>query len=148
MRRNILTLVLFAFTMSLATGAAQARDDRKAFPVKDFFERSDVKEKLGTSVKFYFGDSRHGAVAERHGEFTSNKKTNAFNKTDKEACEWALFSAMLALRDRAVKEGGNAVINIRSNYKNEPFSSATEYQCGAGKLMAGVTMVGEVVTLK
>lgn len=148
MRNNILSLIIFAFTLSFASGAAHARDDRQTFPVKDFFERSDVKEKLGDSVKFYFGNSRHGAVASRHGEYTSNKKTNAFNKSDKEACEWALFSAMIALRDRAIKEGGNAVINIHSNYKNESFTSATEYQCGAGKFMAGVTMVGEVVTLK
>ncbi len=148
MHKKVLSLILFAFSLSLASGAVHARDDRQNFPVKGFFERSDVQEKLGKSVKFYFGDSRHGAVASRHGEFTSNKKTNAFNKTDKEACEWALFSAMLALRDRALKEGGNAVINIHSNYRGVTFTSPTEYQCGAGKFVAGVTMVGVVVTLK
>ena len=54
---------------------------------------------------------------------------------------------MITLQDRAVAEGGNAVINIRSYYYKNDFSSATEFECGAGAIMAGVTMVGEVVKL-
>ena len=147
MNRIVFKVLAIALGL-LVANAASARDDRQQFPVKDVFERTDVKEKLGDEVRFYFGDQKHPAVAKRHGEFQSNKKTNAFNKTDKGACEWALFSALLAMRDRALKEGGNAVINIRSNYKSELFTSATEYECGAGKLMAGVTIIGDVVTLK
>lgn len=73
---------------------------------------------------------------------------NAFNKTDEKACNWAFLSAMIALKDRAVREGGNAVINIKSNYKNNLTSSEKTFQCGAGALMAGVALTGEVVTLK
>jgi uncharacterized protein YbjQ (UPF0145 family) len=77
----------------------------------------------------------------------SNKKTNAFNKTDKRACEWAFLSAMLSLQQRALSEGGNAVVNIRSFYKRHEVSSATEFECGAGAIMAGVTFKGDVVKL-
>ncbi len=64
------------------------------------------------------------------GETRTNKKTNFFNKTDVEGCEWAFLSSMIALTQYAQRVGGNAIVNIRSNYKNNVFSSETEYECG------------------
>lgn len=58
------------------------------------------------------------------------------------------MSAMISLRDRAVKLGGNAVINIKSNYKNNLTSSKDNFQCGAGAIVAGVALVGTVVEVK
>lgn len=58
------------------------------------------------------------------------------------------LSAMIALQDRARREGGNAVVNIRSYYKKNEVNSSSEFECGAGAVMAGVTLEGEVVTLK
>ena len=58
------------------------------------------------------------------------------------------LSAVLALQERARAEGGNAVINIKSNYKDHLTESATEFTCGAGALIAGVALKGDVVTLK
>jgi hypothetical protein len=43
---------------------------------------------------------------------------------------------------------GNAVINIRSYYKKRDFRSNVEFECGNGSIMAGVTMIGDVVTLE
>lgn len=76
------------------------------------------------------------------------KKTNAFNKTDEEACNWVFLSAMIALKERAIKEGGNAVVDIKSNYKNNLTSSSDTFQCGAGTMIAGVALTGKVVKLK
>jgi hypothetical protein len=55
---------------------------------------------------------------------------------------------MLSFQDRIAKEGGNAVVNIRSYYKKNEISSSTEFECGAGAIMAGVTFLGDVVTLE
>mgnify|MGYP003560680286 FL=1 len=55
---------------------------------------------------------------------------------------------MLSLQARAVQEGGNAVIKITSYYKRNVFSSTSEFECGAGALMVGVALRGEVVKLK
>lgn len=68
-------------------------------------------------------------------------------KSDQKACQWAFLSAMATLQDRAIKEGGNAVVNIHSYYYKKTFSSSTEFECGAGTVMSGVTMVGDVVKL-
>jgi hypothetical protein len=55
---------------------------------------------------------------------------------------------MISLRDRARREGGNAVINIKSNYKNNLTSSDDAFQCGAGELTAGVALIGTVAKIK
>ncbi len=81
------------------------------------------------------------------GTYTSNKKTNAVGKSDEKACNWAFLSAMKSLQERAIKEGGDAVINIYSFYNKNKFVSATEFECGAGATIAGVTMVRDVVKL-
>jgi uncharacterized protein YbjQ (UPF0145 family) len=127
--------------------AGLARDQVQDFPLNKALSSSDAKAKLGDSIKFAFGSASIGTVAKNHGEFRTNKKTNAFGKSDEKACNWAFLSAMITLKDRAVTEGGNAVINIRSNYKNNPTSSETTFQCGAGNVVAGVALIGDVVTI-
>ena len=54
---------------------------------------------------------------------------------------------MIALTQYAQRVGGNAIVNIRSNYKNNEFSSETEYECGAGNVTGGTAFVGDVVKL-
>jgi hypothetical protein len=117
------------------------------FSIDEAMSTEDAKAKLDKGIHFYFGDQKHPAVAKRFGEFMSNKKTNAFNKTDERACQWAFLSAMLSFQDRALREGGDAVVNIRSYYKKNTISSSTEFECGAGNVIAGVTFLGDVVKL-
>ena len=127
--------------------ASYARDTVQSFSVEEVLNSADGKAKLGDSIKYAFGMTSLGPVAKNFGEFRTNKKTNAFAKSDEKACKWAFLSAMISLRDRAVTEGGNAVINIRSNYKSNTTSSETTFQCGAGGVIAGVALIGEVVTI-
>jgi hypothetical protein len=127
--------------------AAVARDDVGAYPIADVLSRPEFAGRL-EGVKFYFGNQAHPPIAKTFGEYQSNKKTNAFNKSDKEACEWVFLSALLSFHQRALSEGGDAVVNIRGYYKKRNFSSETHFQCGAGATMAGVTLKGTVVKLK
>jgi len=136
-----------AAAMLMVSAVAGARDDVQTFPLADVFGNAEYAQRL-EGVKFFFGDQAHPAIDKSFGEFMSNKKTNAFNKSDKEACEWAFLSALLSFHQRALSEGGNAVVNITGYYKKQPFSSQTEFQCGAGATMAGVTLKGTVVKLK
>jgi hypothetical protein len=128
----------------LLPALAHADDEHKMFPIDEALATSAAQDKLDKNVKFYFGDQKapKGKVL---GEWVSNKKTNAFNKDDKTACEWAFLSALLEFQERARKEGGNAVVNIRSYYKKEEISSRKEYMCGTGFLMAGVAFKAQVV---
>ena len=146
MKQAVVGLVsLVALAVALP---AAARDDRLKFPVNAALAKGqNYKEKIDPKIKLYFGKPSNLKVGRTIGEWTSNKKTNAFNKSDQEACDIAFISAAVSLQDRAKREGGNAVINIHSVYKNDKFESTNEYLCGAGSTMAGVALRGTVVTL-
>lgn len=131
----------------LCIPSAMARDTHHDFPLSDAMASADARDKLDPGIKFYFGTQKHPKVIKRFGEWGTNKKTNAFGKDDKVACEWVFLSAMLELQERAQKEGGNAVINIKSNYRGKETVSNDTYQCGAGAIMAGVALKGTVVRI-
>ncbi|AWJ90527.1 excinuclease ABC subunit A [Azospirillum baldaniorum] len=143
-RTAALTLIA---TIVATSFPALARDERLMFPVEAALSTAAAQEKLDRGVRLYFGEQKHPKPVANLGEWATNKKTNAFNKTDREACEWVFLSAVLELQERARKQGGDAVINIKSNYKNTETNSNTEYMCGAGNIMAGVALKGTVVKL-
>jgi len=136
-----------ALSALLAMSVAQARDERLKMPIKAAMESDEAKAKLGDDVKFFFGSQKAPTPKQTLGSFTSNKKTNFANKSDEEGCKIAFLSAMIALKDRALREGGNAVTNIHSVYKDAKFESDSEYECGAGKILGGVALRGTVVKL-
>jgi hypothetical protein len=139
----IVGVVLFA-TLPLAS---QAKDDRQKFPIADGLNSPGAQGKLDSGVKLFWGDQKYPKPTQTYGEFTANKKTNAFNKSDKEACEWNFASAVISLQERARKEGGNAVVQIHSVYRNDDMVSDTEYECGVGSFVSGVALRGTVVKL-
>jgi uncharacterized protein YbjQ (UPF0145 family) len=145
---RVFLLGLLAVAGVVAAAAAQARDSEYKLKIEEVLQRADFKDKLGSDVRFYFGDAKTPAVGRTLGEFVTNKKTNSFGKADEEACRWAMLSALIELRDRAQKEGGNAVIKIVSFYKRATFSSPAEYECHAGGIIAGVALKGTVAKLK
>ena len=142
-----LTTTALIATLLICSSQAMARDSKQMFPLDDALNTPAAKEKLDQGIKFYFGDKNLPKFAKSLGSYTSNKKTNAFGKSDKKACEWAFLSAMISLQKRAIDEGGDAVI-IHSYYKQNTVKSSTEYECGAGNVVSGVTFVGKVVKLK
>ena len=145
MKNFVLAAIATLCTMTAIS--VEARDTRNMFVLSEALETEGAKSKLDSNIRFYFGKQSHPAIEKNFGEVMTNKKTNAFNKTDKRACEWAFLSAMISFQDRVIREGGNAIVNIRSFYKRNEISSETEYECGAGGIMAGVTFKGDVVKL-
>ncbi len=139
--------ILLASSLLLITTQAHSRNTKHMFSVQQALQSADFKQRLVPNIRLYFGNQEHPEKTDFFGQFSSNKKTNSFNKTDKQACQWALLSALLSLQDRAKNEGGNAVINIASYYNKNTVSSNTDYECHAGAVIAGVALIGDVVTL-
>lgn len=137
-------------TVLLVTASVSwARDDIKDYSIKAVLDSEQAKSKLGNDVKFYFGNQKpKGKIVKKFLTVSTNKKTNAFNKSDEEACQWVFLSAMVTMRNRAIQEGGNAIIDIRSNYRNNLTSSDTTFKCGAGAFVAGAALRGTIVTIK
>lgn len=141
-----LLMVLLAASCLLSQNAI-ARDDIGKYSISALLATTKAKDALRDDIKLYFGKQKHAKSKANYGQVMTNKKTNAVNKSDREACEWVMLSALRALQDRAAREGMNAVVNIQSYYKKREFVSETEFECGAGFLMAGVALKGDLVKL-
>ncbi|HCN45148.1 MAG TPA: excinuclease [Pseudomonas sp.] len=134
-----------ALLLCALPGLSQARDTTHYLPFEKVVQQMTAEKKLDGSVKFYLaGVQPRGKVNVISPGAATNKKTNAFNKTDEAACEWALQSALLTMQDAAKKVGANAVTNIVSNYKRVERKDASTYECHAGAVMAGVAIKGDL----
>ncbi len=97
-------------------------------------------------MRFYLA-GQPVSVQQRLGEDVTNKKTNAANKSDAEACRWVALSALRAA-GRCQSRGANAVVDIVSYYKKNEFKSSTNYECYAGAILAGVALKGTYAKVK
>ena len=140
-------LLAAAIAAALTANSAYARDDRLSFKIQDALNSPYAQGKIGSDIRLFWGDQDFPKPVQTYGTVTTNKKTNAFNKSDQEACAINLASAVIALQERARSEGGNAVVNIHSYYKKEDVSSQTDYSCGAGTFVSGVALRGTIVKL-
>lgn len=150
MKKNLGSIaMLLCATVSLAavSAPAAARDDKHLLPIEAALAANDAQNRLGDSVKFYFKGQPTPAVLSKIDSDQTSQKTNAFNKTTEQACNWVFLSAMLQLQKHAHQVGANAVINIVSNYNNQEMASATEYECHDGTLMSGVTFKADFVKI-
>jgi len=146
MKKTMLMVVLAA----LAAGSsvtAQAADRKVNLSIAAAMAANDGKEKLGDSVQYFFAGQPTPKVIEKLGTDKTSQKTNAFGKSDEKACNWVFLSAMMRLEKRAKELGANAVVNIVSNYGNNESASATEFECHAGAIMAGVALKGDFVRI-
>ena len=149
-RANLKFLQLLAglLLLMIVTSPVLARDDKAMYTIATALDSSVGQSSLGDDIQFFFGKENHPPVEVTIGSYTSNKKANGYNKTNSAACERAFISALISFRDRARREGGNAVVNISSYYRKNHISSQTEFECGSGAVMSGVTIKGDVVKLK
>ncbi|MFK3798004.1 excinuclease [Pseudomonas sp. NPDC088444] len=138
-----------AVVLGVLPGISQARDTALYLPFDKVVAQMIQEKKLDGTVKFYLaGVAPKGKVTVLSPNAKTSTKTNAFNKTDSEACEWALQSAILRLNDAAKGAGANAVVNIASNYKNIERKDPATYECHAGALMAGVALKGDLAKVQ
>lgn len=134
-----------AFLVLAFAAAALARDDKFMMPLKSILESKDFKDKVGSDIKFVFGDTAIPAGAASLGEVKTNKKTNSVGKSDSAGCEWVFLGAMKAIAAKARSVGATSVVGLQSNYKNVPYSSTTDYECHVGTVVSGVALKGVMI---
>jgi len=126
--------------------SADARDTKLLLSIKDALEKGKAEGVLEDGVALRFGKSN--TLGRTIGSDVANRKTNAVNKTDIQACNWVFLSAVRDLQGQALNSGADAVVQIVSYYKKGEFSSATEFECHAATLMAGVALKGSYAKTK
>lgn len=125
---------------------AIARDATQRYSIADAMMH-EVATGL-TDVNFYWGDQEHPEIEKTIGTYETRRKTGAFGRSDYKACRWAFLAAVKVLHSRALKEGGDAVVNIRSTVTGTEFSSKDEFICRDGNIVTKVYLKGDVVLLK
>jgi uncharacterized protein YbjQ (UPF0145 family) len=146
MKGRILSLIIAGSLVATAS-PIHARDTKYLLPIDTALAVKDAQDKLDGSIKFFFGNQQTPPILAKLGTDVSNRKTNAFGKSDERACNWAFLSAMVALEKRAQQLGANAVVNIVSYYQKVTMSSSTEFECHAGAVIAGVALKGDFVKI-
>mgnify|MGYP001420669204 CR=1 FL=1 len=139
--RQIFAVVIAGVAL-LCSAAVDARDTRLLLSIDDALKQGRADGTIDEDMKFRFGKGNKAGAGKLLGSDVANRKTNAVNKTDIEACNWVFLSALKALQQGARGAGGTAVVEIVSYYKKREFSSATEFECHAGNIMAGVALKG------
>lgn len=146
MKLSLAALSLALPLLLLATPAA-ADDAVGSYSIANVTGRPEFAAQI-EGVRFYFGNAPHPGVRRQiEAGAQTSVRTRKFGRSNEEACQWVMLSALIQLRDRARAVGGNAVVNVRSNWRNVETSSSSEYQCAVGFLMAGVALKGDVVSL-
>jgi len=102
------------------------------------------KEKL-LNVPFYMAKQKHPAIKKDLGVFKSNKRTNALNKSDEQACRITFLSAIISLQQRAQRMGADGIVDIKSITKHKKLVSASKYRCAAGDLIANIVITERLV---
>ncbi|MQQ99336.1 excinuclease ATPase subunit [Glaciimonas soli] len=142
--RVLLTMSALSF---IASPTVFARDTQLMVPIQAGLDSAIAKEKLDGSIKFYFAGQNQPKIAAPIKTDVSNRKTNSFGKSDQDACIWGFVSALIEFQKRAHELGADAVVNIESYYKKNSSPSATEFECHAGAIVAGVALKGDFVKL-
>ena len=109
--KSLLVVILLVFTAA----SLQARDTKLMMPINSALKKGRAQGIIDPRISLQFGKrSRRGS----QGTYTANRKTNSFNKTDREACD--------------------------SYYNKRPRSSSSTYECHVGGIVAAVVLRGNI----
>lgn len=134
---------LLLISAMIMVTACSARNDAMYLPIRDVVNSPEAKRHLEPKIKMAFASKLDGKVVEKN--VTTSRSANAFGKDDIKACERAMLSALIHLQKKAIDLGVTKISNIQSNYKHQPYSSSTKYECHVGHFPANVALKADFV---
>lgn len=144
LRKAIVPLLLAS---ALCAPAAHARDEQRLYDVAAALATPEGRDRFDDTIRFFWAEQDTPASEQSFSIHTSERKTFLPTRTEQEACDQSFIEALASLRDAARKIGANAVVGIKSLYKNREFRSATQYECRLSYFSASVTLEGRLVKL-
>jgi uncharacterized protein YbjQ (UPF0145 family) len=145
---SILALAVVPVLLMATPAAAQRQDAVNVFPVGAVRDDPEFTSQIN-GVRFYFAGERHPGIVRRvQNDATTSQRARKSGRAADWACQRALMNSLIQLGRSAQNAGANAVINIRSNWEHNAWPNGTEYQCAIGRMMAGVALKGDIVTLR
>ncbi|MDB5470437.1 MAG: excinuclease [Caulobacter sp.] len=141
-------LAMAVAPMQSATAGPRVEDRIMTMSIQDVLSSPDYAAKGPSDIKFYFADQPVTVKQVVGPVQTSRKSSNYSGNNPPKACRWAMLSALIALAEEARLQGGNAVVGIKSNYRNVETASRDTFQCGVGGLMVGVALKGDIAVVE
>ena len=139
------TMILLSLVGALfLTSDAMARNTVVLGSVAEA-KNSQLGEDTLLDIPFYMKGQKHPRVQKKVGNYKSTRKSRGAFRSDEESCRTTFLSAIISLQQRAIKEGGNGIINIVSITKNKNYENAVNYRCVAGSILVNVALKGDVV---
>jgi hypothetical protein len=135
--RKLYSTILLTSLIAIVTGCSS--NGMQKLSIQQALADTRSNTNIDPNIRLSFGDNGGSGKL-----WTANKKTNSVNKEIDEGCNRAFASAVIALQQRARKEGKTSVVDIHSYYKRKKFSSSTQFDCESGAVMSGVALRGRV----
>jgi len=134
-------LIAVSLLALVAAAPAVARNNAVTVSLQSVLDMPEAKDRLG-DMRFYLAGGHVPKIIKKFGGDTSNANTNAFNKSPEEACRWNALSALIKLREKAMRYEANAVVDIVSVRDHVEFKNPTDIECSDGAFRAGITLRG------
>jgi hypothetical protein len=140
------TLPLLALILAPGVGLTKDSDRVLDLPIAPALEDKNLASVLPEGVKYFFADQPSGAEKELEA-INSHRKSPVMYLGPEKSCRRAFISALVALGEAAKAQGGNAVIDIRTNYNTTVLASRDRFRCGVGMRLVGVGMTGKAAVV-
>lgn len=139
-------------TALLASGAASAADELLNMPIDAALKSPTAAARIDPGIQMSWGFSKLDG-AQNPVSFKTIKRVrrpvsqvrDAPRPTDAELCQAVFVEAVQELQQRASSTGNNAVMEIRSNWKDDETSSDKTYVCAKGAAYIGVALKATLV---
>ena len=133
--------VLIAAAIS---SSALARDTSLNVDLRQALDTQEFKTALGDDVAFFLRADKPAAIENRSAPFFINSSTGR-GMPDEKTCLNMTLRALVAMRNRARQEGGNAIVDLVSFYQEHETGDGSMIDCHAGSYVrARVTLKGSV----
>ena len=143
---KIRSIAIVLVVLIISTSTAWARNSEVLVDAQEAVDRQGKGDLL--DVPFFMKGQDHPAVKKKIGNWRSSRKGRGAFQSDTDACGRTFVTALKSLQQRALSEGGNAVINIVSVTKDMPYENAKQFRCIAGGIIVHVALEGDVVVLE
>ena len=141
-------IVALSMVMASIPCKAQDKTPLRSMDIKEALDSQLYKEKITSTIPYFFADSSHPEVERVLTEASSTRKINVTFKFGNNSCIAAFLETLAALQKTAERYEAHALINVRSSYEGETLSSSNNYLCEPGFFVAGVGLKADVVMLK
>ena len=139
-------------TALLASGAASAADQLMNMPIDAALKSPTAANRIDPGIQMSWGFNRLDG-AQNPVLFKTVKRVrrpvsrvqDTPAPTDAELCQTVFVEALQELQQRASSTGNNALMEIRSNWKDDETSSDKTYVCAKGAAYIGVALKATLV---